>query len=97
VPGTPREVCERALVPTTRRLLVLRKGGIAVVNYDDCEPFEYRRLGMQGLLTVRPAGHTGEYSMHWTGARALSELLNQLRAEFRASPSGSGLQAGRAC
>lgn len=80
LPGATPEVYDCKLFPTSHRLLIFRRDALdVIVDFDQCDPFTYRRLGMMGFLTASEGRWQSEWFMHWALASALVTLLNDLR------------------
>jgi len=80
IPGTSREVTERLLVLSSRRLLVLHPDRqIDDIPYGLMRRPEVRQLGLQGLIHLEARAEHGwvpmEWSMQWQVARLWGSKL----------------------
>ena len=80
LPGATPDMYQCKLFPTSHRLLVCRRSAVEkIVDYDECEPFGYRRLGRMGFITASAGRWSWKWYTHWAAADTLVALMNELR------------------
>jgi hypothetical protein len=84
IPGTSRELTERLLVVTSRRLVVLAKteGGIMMLPWNAITNIGFRRSGFQGFINVDAttsdgAAGTLEWSLHHEVAPVVADKMRE--------------------